>query len=66
MIKDIETKKQLASNWFAFMQKEICKQFHSLEKNISKKKGKKYKKFVKREWKKNNPNEGSYLFGGVL
>ncbi len=61
MIKDIETKKQLASNWFVFMQKEICKQFQSLEKNISKKKGKKYKKFEKREWKKNNPNEG----GGV-
>ena len=41
MIKNIEIKKKFASNWFVFLQSQIRKQFESIEKNFSRKKGKK-------------------------
>jgi len=47
-------KKKLSHSWFVFLQSEICKQFLYLEN-----KGlKKYKKFNKKTWKKDNPIEG--------
>ncbi len=51
-------KKQLASNWFKFLQEQICNQFQILEKELSKSKGKKLKKFIKKEWKKSSDDEG--------
>ena len=60
MIKNIEIQKKLASNWFSFLQSEICKQFQVLEK-------KNKKIFKKKIWKKDNGNEGggiSYLLEG--
>ena len=51
-------KKQLASNWFKFLQEQICNQFQILEKELSKSKGRKLKKFIKKEWKKSSDDEG--------
>ena len=45
MIKNIEIKKQYVSNWFVFLQSQICEQFEAIEKKFSKKKTKKNKKF---------------------
>jgi coproporphyrinogen III oxidase len=58
MKNQVEHKKQLASNWFKFLQKQICDQFLIIEKDSSKNKGKKINKFIKKDWKKNNENEG--------
>ena len=58
-------KKKLSHSWFVFLQSEICKQFLYLEN-----KGlKKYKKFNKKTWKKDNPIEGggtSYILRMVI
>ena len=43
-------KKEMADSWFSFLQTQICKEFEFLEE------GK--KKFIKRDWRKNNKNEG--------
>ena len=45
MIKNIEIKKQYVSNWFVFLQSQICEQFEAIEKKFSKKKTKKIKNF---------------------
>ncbi len=58
MIEDINNKKKFASEWFVYLQKEICNQFQNLENQISKKNKKKPKKFKKREWFKNEGSEG--------
>ncbi len=61
MMKEIDIKKRLAENWFSYLQLEICNQFQKLE-NSSK--GIKKSTFVKREWRKEDVNEGggtSYL-----
>ena len=61
---DLKDKKKLTSNWFIFLQSEICKQFEDLEKQFSKTKA---KKFIKRNWNKENLKEGggvSYLLNG--
>ena len=55
MMNNIEIKKKLVSNWFIFLQKEICKQFEYLERS---KKISSSKKFYKRKWKKSNETEG--------
>jgi|TARA_B110001452_G_C15177231_1_gene408987 coproporphyrinogen III oxidase len=55
MIKNLEEKKKFTNNWFIFLQSQICKQFQEIEKVYSKKKP---KLFVKREWKKENIDEG--------
>ena len=60
MIKNIEIQKNLVSNWFVFLQSEICNQFQALEKNNK-------KKFKKKIWKKKFLNEGggtSFLLEG--
>ena len=58
MIKNTEIKKKLVSNWFVFLQSQIKEQFEVLEKKVSKKKGKKNKKFSVKRWIKKNSNEG--------
>ena len=52
-------KKEMANSWFSYLQSQICKEFQLLENNKI--------KFKKREWKKDNNNEGggvSYLLQG--
>ena len=61
MKKLVEIKKKLANEWFKSLQEKMIIQFQSLEDEISKKNKKKTSFFVKREWKKNNKNEG----GGI-
>ena len=67
MKKDIEKEKKFTSNWFVFLQKEICKQFEKFEKNISKNNS---NKFVKKTWNKENNIEGGgtyyVLKGGAV
>jgi coproporphyrinogen III oxidase len=60
----IEIKKKKTNDWFKFLQNKIVNQFQLFENEICKRKT---KKFVKREWKKNNKKEGggiSYLLSG--
>ena len=52
----INTKKKLTEKWFEFLQVEICRKFENFESKFKNK-----RKFLKREWKKENSNEG----GGV-
>ena len=52
---NIEIKKKLSSNWFVFLQNEICKEFENLEKVKSKNNS---RKFIKRIWSKIEKNEG--------
>ena len=54
-----ESRKKMAESWFSHLQSQICKEFEILE-------GGK-KKFLKRDWYKNNRNNGggtSYLLSG--
>ena len=63
----IETKKEIANNWFKSLQIEIINQFQILENEFGEIDGKKVKKFIKKKWKKNNKKEGggvSYLLSG--
>ena len=52
MIEDINNKKKFASEWFIYLQKEICNQFQDLESQMSKKnkKTKSLKKRVVQKW----------------
>ena len=62
-----EIKKKLANDWFKFLQGKIIDEFQLLENEINKKNKTKTKRFIKREWKKDNKNEGggnSYLLSG--
>ncbi len=61
MKKLVEIKKKLANEWFKSLQEKMIIQFQSLEDEISKKNKKETSFFVRREWKKNNKNEG----GGI-
>jgi len=58
MNNTLEIKKQIANNWFKFLQIQIYEQFKILEDNEAKKKGIKLKKFIKKKWTKNSFNEG--------
>ena len=63
----IEIKKKITSDWFKHLQSKIVDQFQLLENETSKGNRKKKKVFIKREWKKDNKNEGggnSYLLSG--
>ena len=63
----IEIKKKKASDWFKFLQSKIINEFQLLENEINKKNKTKTKRFIKREWKKDNKDEGggsSYLLTG--
>ena len=60
----VEIKKKIANDWFESLQNKIINQFQMLENEANKKKSKKTKIFIKREWKKNKKKEGggiSYL-----
>ena len=55
-MNDSEFRKKIADSWFSYLQSQICKEFEIIEKSR--------KKFVKRNWFKNNKKEGggtSYL-----
>ena len=54
---NVNTKKKLTEKWFEFLQMEICNEFENIENKLKNKQ----KKFFRREWKKENINEG----GGV-
>ena len=43
-------RKKMADSWFSYLQNQICREFEIIEKGT--------KKFVKRDWNKNNKNEG--------
>jgi coproporphyrinogen III oxidase len=67
MKKLIEIKKKLTDDWFKSLQKKMKDQFQVIENEMSKKSKRKNKNFIKRQWKKNNKNEGggtSYLLNG--
>lgn len=49
MVKS-EFRKKMAENWFSYLQSQICREFEIIEK------GK--KKFIKRDWYKDNKKEG--------
>ncbi len=55
-------RKKMADSWFSYLQSQICKEFEFFEKGR--------KKFVKRNWNKNNKSEGGgtsfLLFGGDI
>ena len=63
----IDIKKKLTSDWFKFLQNKIINEFQLLENEINKKNRIKTKRFIKREWKKDNKKEGggnSYTLNG--
>ena len=67
MKKLVEIKKKLACDWFKFLQDKIIDEFQLLEDEINKKNKIKTKRFIRREWKKDNKKEGggtSYLLSG--
>ena len=49
-MKNSEFRKKMADSWFSYLQTQICKEFEIIEKNK--------KKFVQRDWFKNNKKEG--------
>jgi len=51
-------KKKIANDWFESLQNKIIDQFQLLENEVSKKKGKKKKIFIKKQWEKNSKKEG--------
>jgi coproporphyrinogen III oxidase len=61
MKKLVEIKKKLACDWFKFLQDKIIDEFQLLENEINKKNKIKTRRFIRREWKKDNKKEG----GGV-
>jgi coproporphyrinogen III oxidase len=48
MIKDIYSKKRLASSWFNLLQQTICYEFENIEHDLGKKIGQKPKYFEKK------------------
>ena len=61
MVKS-DFRKKIVDNWFSYLQNQICKEFEIIEKRK--------KKFVKRDWFKNNKKEGGgtskMLLGGNI
>jgi len=63
MIKDIYSKKKLASRWFYLLQQIFCYEFEKIERDVGKKIGKKPKYFIEKKWKKSkvkNDGHGTY------
>jgi coproporphyrinogen III oxidase len=63
----IEIKKKITNDWFKLLQNKIINQFQLFEDEVSKENKIKTKKFIKRNWKKKNKNEGggtSFLLSG--
>ena len=66
MIKDIYSKKRLASNWFNLLQQTICYEFEKIEHDLGKITGQKPKYFEKNTWKKSKmKNEGGGLYATI-
>jgi len=57
----LEAQKEIADEWFKFLQNQIYKEFEILEKKATKG-NVKPKVFIKKNWKKNNDNEGGGTF----
>ena len=57
MIKDLYSKKKIASNWFETLQKIFLYEFQNIEINYAKKNKKKIKRFKIRNWKKSDTKE---------
>ena len=49
-MKNSEFRKKMVDSWFSYLQSQICKEFEIIEKNK--------KKFVQRNWLKDNKKEG--------
>ena len=63
MIKDIYSKKKLASSWFSLLQQTICYEFEKIEIDFGKKTNQKPKYFEKKNWKKSREkNEGGGIY----
>ena len=56
MIKDIYSKKKLASSWFSLLQQIICYEFEKIENDFGKKTRQNPKCFKKKNWKKSKTN----------
>ncbi len=57
----LEAQKEIAHDWFKFLQNQIYKEFEILEKEATKGNAKP-KVFIKKNWKKNNDNDGGGTF----
>ena len=53
-----ETQKKIASEWFKYLQLEMCKEFESLERKAAKRKRIKPSIFKKKIWNKKDPRDG--------
>ena len=61
MISNLEIRKKITSEWFRFLQSQICEEFEKFEKSSSKKSSP--TRFKKTVWKKSaNPREGGGTF----
>ena len=65
MIKDIQLKKKMASNWFYLIHKTICYEFEKIEIDYGKKTKQKPALFKKKKWKKSKKNEGGGIFASI-
>jgi len=64
MIKDINIKKKLTSNWFYILQQIFCNEFEKIENEFGKNVGKKPKHFKMKSWSKSQKkNEGGGIYG---
>ena len=55
---NLETQKKIASEWFKYLQLEMCKEFEELERKAAKRKNIKTSTFKKEIWNKKNPKDG--------
>ena len=66
MVKDIYSKKELASSWFNQLQETVCYEFEKIEHDFGKKTKKKPKNFIKKKWRKSKiKNEGGGAFSTI-
>ena len=66
MIKDIYSKKKLASSWFSLLQQIICYEFEKIENDFGKKTRQNPKYFKKKNWKKSKTkNEGGGTYSTI-
>ena len=55
---NLETQKKIASEWFRYLQLEICKEFEELERKAAKRKKIKPSTLKKKSWNKKNLKDG--------
>ena len=55
---NLETQKKIASEWFRYLQLEVCKEFEELERKAAKRKKIKPSTLKKKIWNKKNPKDG--------